>query len=175
MSHQERASRLGKEAFDLWEKGRLEEALPRYKSAIEIADPAHWATPGLHVECAAILALLGLDQEASSHYEHAIAILIAQGTGEDDPELVVTACFFAEHLLRMNNPDGALAVIARARSLSRGMDHLLSSVESQALWALGRHDEAKRVAQRAVAGAPTPDSANRISTLLSEMLESRDG
>jgi hypothetical protein len=55
------ASRLAKTGFDLWQEGRLEEAVERYREALTVADPDYFATPEYHSELAHVLAALGLD------------------------------------------------------------------------------------------------------------------
>ena len=61
---QQRAAALAKEGFDLWQSGRLEDALLKYVAALDVADPNNYAVPDYHGEFASVLATLGRDREA---------------------------------------------------------------------------------------------------------------
>jgi tetratricopeptide (TPR) repeat protein len=73
MVNQAEASQLARAGFDLWQAGRLEEAVPLYREALEHADPNHWDLDGYHTEFAVVLASLGRDDEAREQYELSLA------------------------------------------------------------------------------------------------------
>ena len=81
---QERAAALAKEGFDLWQSGRLEDALLKYVAALDVADPNHSALPDYHGEFASVLATLGRDREACEQYQISLTHALRQepdGTG----------------------------------------------------------------------------------------------
>lgn len=84
-SDQERASALAKEGFQLWEAGRLEDALLKYVEALSAADPDHDALPDYHGEFAAVLATLGRDREACEQYRISLSHALRQDPGGTGP------------------------------------------------------------------------------------------
>ncbi len=114
MSNQAKASALAKAGFDLWQAGRLEDAVPLYREAIECADQNHYAVDAYHSEFAAVLATLGRDDEAREQYERALpAVQRIDGEGQT-PGGLIARYFLSEHLLKMNAPAEALAILERA-------------------------------------------------------------
>src|SRR6478609_5526824 len=104
MSDQRRAAELAKAGFDLWQAGRLEEAVPLYRQALDYADPNFYDLDGYHTEFAAVLATLGRDVDAREQY--ALALAAAQSSGGDGQAIgeLIVRYFLAEHLLKMNSP-----------------------------------------------------------------------
>ena len=176
MPDKERASRLAKEGFDLWHAGRLEEAVSRYREALACADPDHYGTPDYHGECAGVLAALGRDQESREEYERSLAETYRQ-TGTETAIGVITARWFlGQHLLKMHRPQDALAAVEPSLSLDPREEIIkkigpLRVVQAQALWQLGRADEARQVAQILLEAASSDDKRERIREELKEVLQ----
>jgi tetratricopeptide (TPR) repeat protein len=85
MVNQEKASQFARAGFDLWQAGRLEEAVPLYREALEYVDPNHWGLEGYHGEFAAVLAILGRDDEAREQYELSLAAARRNDRDEQSP------------------------------------------------------------------------------------------
>jgi len=56
---QNKASRLARDGFDLWQAGNIEESVAKYEQALLLADPEHYALADFHGEFAAVLARSG--------------------------------------------------------------------------------------------------------------------
>ena len=110
MPDRKMASRLAKQGFDLWQEGRLDEALERYREALVYADPECYATPEYHGELAHVLAALGRD-EAKAQYETYLDLLIKRHDPPNDLELDVARYFVAVHLLKIRLPSEVLTTI----------------------------------------------------------------
>lgn len=173
MSDRQQASRLAKAGFDLWQEGRLEEAVERYREALTVADPGYFATPEYHGELAHVLAALGRDEESRMRYETYLDLLINRREPPNNLELDVARYFVGQHLLKMGLSSEALTTIQP--SLERPHqpeDRLvpLRTIRAQALWQLGRLDEARQAAQEAVAVASSEEMRQSICEELRDML-----
>jgi tetratricopeptide (TPR) repeat protein len=142
MIEQSKASRLAREAFDLWQAGEPEGAVAKYRDAFESVDPDHFALADYHGEFAAVLASLGRDQEALEQYRQAVAVSARQDP--QGPGVAVERYFLSELLLKMNNPDQVLEAIEPVRQGK--LQWLAHVVESDALWRMGRLEESKAAA-----------------------------
>jgi tetratricopeptide (TPR) repeat protein len=96
MVDQAKASQLARAGFDLWQAGKLEESVAKYREALEYADPNHYALDGYHGEFAAVLATLGRDVEAREQYELSLAQSLRQDAGADGPGVSVARYFLGE-------------------------------------------------------------------------------
>jgi len=169
--NQEKASQLAKAGFDLWHEGRLEEAVTKYRQALECADPNHYALDGYHTEFAGVLATLGRNAEAREQYELALAESLRQDPSGRSPGVLIARYFLSEHLLLIGDAAQALAVIqARAEKASK-QECALRFVEARALWQLDRRDESKKAAATAVELAPTDQKRTEIREDLSFILD----
>lgn len=155
MNDQLRASKLAREGFDLWQSGRLAEAVPCYIEALQNADPNHYALPDYHGEFAAVLEALGNSAEAREQLE--LAAQVQRHLDGNDCSIGVTAAryFLADHLFRHGEPEQALDVIAPSLALVPEGEWLLRLVQAQALHSLSRAAEASRAAHRALEKAPS--------------------
>ena len=167
------ASRLAKEGFDLWQGGRLEEAVERYREALVHADPDCYATPGYHGELAHVLAALGRD-EARAQYETYLDLLIRRPDPPDDRELDVARYSFAVHLLKVRLPSEALTTIEPSLQRPHHPDDQLGpylrAVRARALWHLGRFDDARQAARDAMSVASSETTRQDIRDGLRDLL-----
>jgi tetratricopeptide (TPR) repeat protein len=154
MIDQEKASRLARAGFDLWQAGQLEESAEKYREALECANPEHYALEDYHGEFAAVLATLGRNDEARVQYELALATALRQDAAESGPGVAVARYFLGEHLLKMDDPARALGVVQGLSGVQSKQDWLLRIVEAKALWVIGRIEEALASATSAVSLAP---------------------
>jgi tetratricopeptide (TPR) repeat protein len=178
MSDRRHASRLAKAGFDLWQEGRLEEAVERYRQALAVADPDHFATPEYHSQLAHVLAALGQSDEARAQYERYLDLLIKQQERPNDAELDVARYFLAVHLLKMRLPAEALATIDPSLQRPHHPDDLLGpwrrAVRARALWQLGRLDEARQTAREAMSVASSDETRQDIRDGLGDIPDNAD-
>src|SRR4030095_10972538 len=148
MVDQRKAGELARAGFDLWQAGRLEESVAKYKEALEYVDPDHWALGDYHGEYAAVLATLGRLVEARQQYALAIAIERAHGirTGEE-----VSRFFLSDLLPKSHEPLQALEIAQVVPDDASGL-WLLHMAQAKALWELGRKAEARLAAASALNG-----------------------
>ena len=173
MPDRKMASRLAKEGFDLWQAGRLEEAVERYREALVYADPDVYATPEYHGELAHVLAALGRD-EATAQYETYLDLLTKRPDPPNDLELDVARYFVAVHLLKMRLPSEALTTIEPSLQRPHHPDDQLApylrAVRARALWQLGRFDEAQQTAREAMSVASSETARQDIRDGLGDIL-----
>jgi Flp pilus assembly protein TadD len=153
MPDRKMASHRAKEGFDLWQEGRLEEAVERYREALTFADPEYFSTPEYHGELAHVLAALGRDDESRTQYEKYLDSLIKRPDPVNNLEVDVARYFLGQHLMKMRLPSEALAVVEPSLRRPHDPKDLLGAlrvVYAQALWRLGRLDEARQAAQDAM-------------------------
>ena len=169
-SEDQRAAALAKEGQQLWEEGRLEDALLKYVAALDAADPNHSARPDYHGEFAGVLATLGRDAEAIEQYQISLTHALRQDPNGRGPAVAVARYSLGEQLLKTKQPERALHVITQGVRLAGDQEWLLRVVEARALWDLGRKSESKRAAELAVLHAPSEAKANDLRRYLAEIL-----
>jgi tetratricopeptide (TPR) repeat protein len=169
-SDQARAAALAREGFDLWQSGKLEDALLKYVAALDVADPNHNALPDYHSEFASVLATLGRDREACEQYQISLTHALRQEPDGTGPAVSLARYSLAEQLLKLKQPQRALHVVAQGVGLAGDQQWLLRVVEARALWDLGRKPESKRSAELAVLHAPSEVKANDLRRYLAEIL-----
>ena len=142
MRDRKMASQLAKRGFDLWQEGRLEEAVECYREALSCADPDFYATPEYQGELAHVLAALHRDGEARAAYEKYLETLLRRPDSANDLEIAVARYFLGQHRLDMSHATEALAVVEPSLQRHHPNDRLglLRVVRVQALWSLGRRD-----------------------------------
>lgn len=169
-SDQDRAAALAKEGFDLWQSGKLEDALLKYVAALGVADPDHNGLSDYHGEYAGVLATLGRDREACEQYQISLSHALRQEPDGTGPAIAVARYSLAEQFLKVNEPLRALHVVTQGVGRAGDQQWLLRVVEARALWALGRRGESKEAAERAVILAPSDAKANDLRRYLAEIL-----
>lgn len=162
MTEQPKASRLAREGFNLWQAGKLDEAIPRYREALEIADPNHYRLADYHGEFAAVLEGLGNFSEAQEQLE--LAAQVQRRLDGDDCAIGVSVAryFLADHLVRHGQPERALEAIAPSLAVKPESEWLLRLVQAEALQAMSRSAEARDVAARALEIAPSDNKRNEL-------------
>src|SRR5262245_21080687 len=174
MGDRKMASRLAKQGSDLWQEGRLKEAVERYLQALTVVDPDHVSTPEYHAQLAHVLAASGRPDEARGHYETYLDLLIKRPDPPDDRELDVARYFLAVHLLKMRLPSEALATIEPSLQRPHHRDDQLGPyrrmVRARALWQLGRLDDARQTAREALVVASSEETRQDIRDGLSDFL-----
>jgi len=175
MSDQRRAAELAKAGFDLWQAGRLEEAVPLYRQALDYADPNFYDLDGYHTEFAAVLATLGRDVDAREQY--ALALAAAQRSGRDGQTIgaLIVRYFLAEHLLKMNSPVEVLATVEPVAFIGSKLDCALGTVQARALWQLGRRSESRTAAFAAIAAASSEEMADETRKALAFIIAAPTG
>ena len=170
MVNQEKAYQLARDGFDLWQAGRLEEAVPLYREALEYVDPNHWALEGYYGEFGAILATLGRDDEAREQFELSLAAARRNDRDEQSPGVLIARYFLSEHLLKMNAPSEALAVIEPVSFVGSRQDCALLTVQAKALWGLSRCEESRLAAEAALAAASSEEIRERVRGILGSII-----
>jgi len=175
MVNQEKASQLARAGFDLWQAGRLEEAVTLYREALDHVDPGHWGLDGYHGEFAAVLATLGRDDEAREQYELSLAAAQRNDGDEQSPGALIARYFLSEHLLKMNAPKEALAVIEPVSFVGSTQDCALLTVQARALWGLNRREESRLAAEAAIAAASSDEVRERVREILASIIKPSAG
>jgi tetratricopeptide (TPR) repeat protein len=166
---QAKAQAARTQAFDLNERGRLEEAEALYRAAISHADPRHWDTPTIHGEYASVLAKLHRYEDAARQFERWLELELKQADRDEaSPPVVVARYFLGEHYLRMGDPDSARRV---APSLAAADKPLAWLVEAEALYLAGGIEDARAAGERALALALSDEQRERMRDRLSALWE----
>jgi hypothetical protein len=167
MTDQVKASHLAKEAFELWQAGNAELAVPLYLEALQNADPDHWALADYHGELAGALASLDRHTEARNHYQLAVSVQRRQD-GDDFNVAVTTARYFlADRCLQLNEPLLALEAIAPSMSNNAKGDWLLHLAKARALHALGKVSESHAEADLSIKFAPSEEKRKELMSYFS--------
>src|SRR5262249_22361145 len=170
-----KASQLARTGFDLWQAGRLEEAVPLYREALEYVDPDHWGLDGYHGEFAAVLATLGRDDEAREQYELSLAAAQRNDRDEQSPGILIARYFLSEHLLKMKAPGDALSVVEPVSFVGSKQDCALLTVQARALWGLSRREESRLAAEAAIAAASSDEVRERVREILASIIRPSAG
>lgn len=168
MSDQEHASRLAKQAFDLWQEGKAELAAPLYQEALVLADPAHWGLPGYHGEFASVLSELGRFVEARQQFQLALDVQRRLDEDEFTNSVVVSRYFLAEHLRLHGEPQLALETIEPSLKSGLELEWLLRCAKALTLNALERVGEARIEASLAVATVKSDEKRDELVQLFTE-------
>jgi tetratricopeptide (TPR) repeat protein len=169
-SDQKRASVLAREGFDLWQSGKLEDALLKYVAALDAADPNHYALSDYHGEFAGVLATLGRDSEALEQFQISLTHELRRDPDGSGPGVAMARYFLGEQFLKMKQPERALHVIAQGLARAGNSEWVLRVVEARALWDLDRRVESKRSAELALLHAPSEKKANDLRVDLAQSL-----
>jgi Tfp pilus assembly protein PilF len=164
---QSRALRAATEAFDLWQSGQLSQAEPRYVEAIAHADPAHYRTPDIHGQYAAVLTSLNRFADAVRQYERALQLELQNNPDEGQAPVLVARYLLGEHYLRMGEAESARRVVAP--SLEASDKPLAWIVEAEALLHCGSTDGARAAAERAMGLSLSDEQRERIRARFAEL------
>lgn len=156
-----------REAFDLWQAGRLDEAAARYRAVLADIPADHDALAEIHAELAAVLQTQGDHARALEHLEAALAAALRDGD-ETDVGVVIARYFLGDHLRRQGQSEDALATIAPSLAAGAPKAWLLHVVEAEALHALGRRPEASAAVARALASAPSDQGRATLTARFAE-------
>lgn len=169
---QSRALRAATEAFDLGQNGQLSEAEQRYVEAIAQADPAHYRTPDIHGQYAAVLTRLNRFADAVRQYERALQLELQNNPDERQAPVVAARYFLGEHYLRMGEADSARRVVAP--SLEASDKPLAWIVEAEALLQCGSTEGARAAAERAIGLSLSDEQRGRIRERFAELWTGSD-
>ena len=164
------ANSLATSALSLWEAGELEQAASQYASAIAVAPKV----PDWHMARGGVLQQLSRHEEATTEYEAAVALELAQHDSEAYPGVKVARYFLADHLVTQGNPAKALEVLAPAVAALPD-DWLVGTAQALALFAIGRKGEARSVAKHAISNAGWESKKAELTERLTEVLAACNG
>jgi tetratricopeptide (TPR) repeat protein len=156
-----------RDAFELWQAGRLDEAAARYRAVLADIPADHYALGEIHAELAAVLQTLGDHAGALEHLQAALAAALRDGD-ETDTGVVVARYFLADHLRRQGRAEDALLTIAPSLAASAPKAGVLHVVEAECLHALGRVQEASAAVARALASARTDQGRAALKARFAE-------
>jgi len=169
MIDQSEASKLAREAFQLWQAGQHEQSRLLYEEAIPLADPRHVGLSAYHGEYACVLNGLGRHGEATVQLAKSLDTGIAQGHAEGSPAVIIARYFLANQLRRLGDNERALDTLSPSIRHAPG-DWLTRLEEAHILDALGRKAEARAAAALAVVHAPTPEKTRQLEQNLEHIL-----
>ncbi len=155
------------DASELRLAGRLSEAEPLYRAALDDADPRHYRTPDIHAEYASLLTRLNRAGDAEKHYELALKLELQNDPDESAAPVVAARYCLGEHYLRSGEPESARRVIAP--SLAAAGLPLAWIVEAEALFLSGSLEDARAAGERALQLAANTEQRERIQERLAEL------
>jgi tetratricopeptide (TPR) repeat protein len=170
MIDQAKASRAAKEGFELWQAGELQGAAGFYLEALECADPNHYALADYHGEFGEVLSALGRQDEAREQYQLALAVEMRNDPLGGSPSVLAARYFLGKHYLEMSFPELALEAVKPGLFANTKFTGPLEAVQAEALWRLGRVDEARESALRALAGAGSDKQREGINKEMQHIL-----
>lgn len=169
MSREESEHALYRKAWQHIDQQEFAQAEPLLRSLLEITDPTDparlWQLYGLLAE---VLNSLARPSEGTEMYRHALRE--AERAGDASSTVGPARFMLANQHLAFGDPRDALAV---AEPVPSGVGHiqcLLHSVAAQALSKLGRSDDARATARRALDAAPTAERRAALTADLAHLL-----
>jgi len=153
-----------------FERGDLSAGADKYAEALRALAPGELAHSMHHGEYAAILWKLGRKDEAVAQSRSALDAAIGESVGDPDPiEVAIQRYFLAEQLLGVGRHGDALDVVTPSLGTKTNAAALLLMIQAEALFALGRHPEAKAAAAEAMRRA-SPDQRARMALRMGRLL-----
>ncbi|KQV87052.1 hypothetical protein [Pelomonas sp. Root1237] len=168
MNTDESINALARQARAHWEAGRLDAAEACFVRAIAAAG-GQAGVADLHGQLAAVMDGAGRLADAVAQSELALAAELALGQGDSQPSVKVARYFLADRLLRLAETGRALKVLAPSLAALPD-DWLLNTAQAEALLAVGRADEAKAAARRALANAGSDAKRAQLAERLQAVL-----
>ncbi|MBV8618265.1 MAG: tetratricopeptide repeat protein [Curvibacter sp.] len=168
MSDQERASGLAKQAFELWQSGKAESAIPFYQEALLLADPKYLGLPEYHGEFASVLSELGRSGEARQQFELALEVQRRLDGSEFTSSVAVARYFLAEHLRAHEEPQLALQTIEPSLKPGVGLEWLLRCAKAFALSDLEQNEGARFEAHLALETVKSDEKRSELVQIFSE-------
>ena len=151
---------LAREGLELWTNGNLQGAEAKYREALARISSGHAAVPHVRLQLAHVLAARGCAEEARSQFELALTEELSLAENETDLAVRIARYFLAQHLLKLGEPQAALAAIEPAVGFSG--DFALRMVESEVRQALGQHLEAMTALRFALESAKTDEQRSDV-------------
>lgn len=173
MTDQPKASRLAREAFELWQAGKHSNAKALYREAISLSALDHWGLSSYHGEFACVLNELGEHEAATKELERSLEVELSQGSPEGSSGVTIARYFLSDQLLHVGDPERALDVLAPSVSHAP-TDWCTRAAQARALFALGRTVEARASAMLAIQHAPSAQKAQELRNSLSWAIEAPD-
>ena len=173
MSAPTEASQLAHEALALWEAGELSKAEGKYRLALALAPPDHWATSLVRGQWAAVLSQLDRDDEALDQWAQTLADELRAAGNEEGGGVRSTRYFFAKHLLKMGLAQAALEMIAPLHGQS--CEWLVKELEGDALMALGRSADAREAFEEGVRLTRTDEQRESLKARLAGLRDDPSG
>ena len=136
---------VSEEGLQLWEEGRLEDALLQIRRRARCRRANHSAPARLSWRVRRVSATLGRDAEAFEQYQISLTHALRQDLTEEGRRLPVARYSLGEQLLKMKQPQRALHVITLGVRLAGDQEWLLRVVEARALWDLERRSESEAI------------------------------
>ncbi len=162
------STKIARQAFELADAGKDNEAIALYRQALSDADPDHTDLWQIRGGFACVLERSGDLNAAREQRELAIDAALRQASSEDSLTVASARYFLGELLLKMQEPEQALATV-RASMCASSMESVLRTVEAIACWRTGAVAEARVSAMRAIECARSDQQRERIAERLHEI------
>jgi hypothetical protein len=137
---------LAKQAFALADASAWQEAADTYASALLLLDPDDYWTSIILGEYASVLTALKRHAEARQVRERELALVLKEDPSGYSPAILMARYYLGEECLLCNDPVAALASVVPSLGAPGRFEGLLRLVQADALWRLGRRDEAEQAA-----------------------------
>lgn len=153
------------------EAERFDQAEVALRKLIDVVDPEDALRLNMFLGLlGGVLNRLGRADEGTEMYRRALSE--SRRLGPSRPEVGAARYMLANQYLLYGDP--ALA-LAETEPVPRGSGHvqcLLHAVAAEALWKLGRHDDARTAARNGISASPTDDRRAQLSEQLGYILDS---
>jgi predicted RNA polymerase sigma factor len=157
-------------ALEFVEAKRLDDAATFLRAEISKDEFGPGETAGLCGLVGGVLSELGRMDEAEAAYRDAVVRAVASSPNVRMIQVAIARYMLAGHLLQSDNAAAALAEAESAvREEKRGHD-LLPAVAAEALRELGRDEDARAAAARAIRDASSDKMRANLTKRLAELL-----
>jgi tetratricopeptide (TPR) repeat protein len=168
------ASDLARQAFEHVDSGKLPEAVSLYRRALDAADLELDDMEMIHREFATVLSMVGDLTGALEQRRLALDAALNEPGGADSLAVIISRYFLGELLLKMEQPDEALAAIQPSLHPSK-LESLLRMIEALAHEKIGQVSEARIAAKRAMECSNSESQREKLRERLGNSLDVGNG
>ena len=159
------ATMIARQAFEYTEAGRDEEAIQLYRKSLSMADSHESDLWQIHGEFASALERIGDLAGSREQLEFALGAALRDARSADCPAVAVARYFLGDLLLKLGEPETALATIEPS-FCGTCAEAPLRTVQSIAYWQLGEYSAAKDSVRKAVVSAQSDAQRDSIKERL---------
>jgi len=149
----QQAEALSNEGFNLYQKGKYDEALSKYKKAIDLSKSNYWGLTDIHAGCAMVLRALGEKDKVTEQLELALSAAFKTDS-EESITVEIARHALAEHYVGAGEYRRSLDILEPVLKMNTKQSWLLCYVAALAYTKLDNKVKSKEFAEKVIFLAP---------------------